>query len=91
MSSEGANAFYGLHALNNLDIAVNGKDVNAMPSYQEVRKRNVRSSANNNLDSSGGSAEYSPPQPRDGWMLLSDVVIFKTVQWCEISRSRRSL
>jgi hypothetical protein len=28
------NQLYGLHALNNLDIAVNGKDVNAMPSYQ---------------------------------------------------------
>ena len=64
-AADGSNAFYGLHALNNLDIAVNGKDVNAMPSYQEVR-RNVRSNANNNLDSSGGSAEYSPPQPRDG-------------------------
>ena len=46
---------------------MNGKDVNAMPSYQEVR-RNVRQHGgtnNNNLDSSGGSAEYSPPQPRD--------------------------
>ena len=61
VSADGANQFYGLHALNNLDIAVNGKDVNAMPSYQEVRRR----SNANNLDSSGGSAEYSPPQPRD--------------------------
>ena len=59
---DGANQFYGLHALNNLDIAVNGKGVNAMPSYQEVRRR-----SNANLDSSGGSAEYSPPQPRDAF------------------------
>ena len=28
------NRLYGLHALNNLDIAVNGKGVNSMPSYQ---------------------------------------------------------
>ena len=28
------NRLYGLHALNNLDIAVNGKEVNSMPSYQ---------------------------------------------------------
>ena len=62
-SADGANAFYGLHALNNLDIAVNGKDVNAMPSYQEVRRR--QGNGHGNLDSSGGSAEYSPPQPRD--------------------------
>ena len=32
------NRLYGLHALNNLDIAVNGKEVNSMPSYQEVRR-----------------------------------------------------
>jgi hypothetical protein len=33
------NRLYGLHALNNLDIAVNGKEVNSMPSYQEIRLR----------------------------------------------------
>ena len=60
------NKLYGLHALNNLDIAVNGKDVNAMPSYQEVRRRN-----HGNLDSSGGSAEYSPPQPRRNGNMVS--------------------
>jgi len=42
------NRLYGLHALNNLDIAVNGKEVNSMPSYQEVRRNSV-SSSNNNL------------------------------------------
>ena len=52
------NHLYGLHALNNLDIAVNGKNVNSMPSYQEVRR-------SQNLDSSGGSAEYSPPLNRN--------------------------
>ena len=42
------NRLYGLHALNNLDIAVNGKEVNSMPSYQEIR-RNSLSSSNNNI------------------------------------------
>ena len=42
-----SNPLYGLHALNNLDIAVNGKEVNSMPSYREIRRRG--------LDGSGGS------------------------------------
>ncbi len=46
------NRLFGLHALNNLDIAVNGKNVNSMPGYQEVRQQY--------LDSSGNSADYSP-------------------------------
>ncbi|XP_059089545.1 uncharacterized protein LOC131885497 isoform X2 [Tigriopus californicus] len=33
------NSLYGLHALNNLDIAVNGRVVNSMPSYQEIRRQ----------------------------------------------------
>lgn len=35
------NRLYGLHALNNLDIAVNGKEVNSMPSYQEIRRNSI--------------------------------------------------
>lgn len=42
------NSLYGLHALNNLDIAVNGRVVNSMPSYQEIRRQI-------NLENSSGS------------------------------------
>ena len=60
-----ANELYGLHALNNLDIAVNGKNVNTMPSYQEIRRAAAAAAERHQqLDSSGGSAvEYSPPSP----------------------------
>lgn len=58
------NRLYGLHALNNLDIAVNGKEVNSMPSYQEIRRRGG-STSTGQQDSSGGSAEYSPPPKRN--------------------------
>ena len=40
------NRLYGLHALNNLDIAVNGKEVNSMPSYQEIRRNSLNSATN---------------------------------------------
>ena len=46
-----SNPLYGLHALNNLDIAVNGKEVNSMPSYRDIRRRG--------LDGSGGSDDNS--------------------------------
>ena len=39
------NRLYGLHALNNLDIAVNGKEVNSMPSYQEIRRNSFGSNS----------------------------------------------
>ena len=39
--SVSANKLYGLHALNNLDIAVNGKEVNSMPSYAEIRRNSL--------------------------------------------------
>ena len=66
------NRLYGLHALNNLDIAVNGKEVNSMPSYQEIRRRTSIGSTNsggmqnqlatgNIENNSGTSGEYSPP------------------------------
>ena len=66
------NRLYGLHALNNLDIAVNGKEVNSMPSYQEIRRRTSIGSTNsggmqnqtatgNTENNSGTSGEYSPP------------------------------
>ncbi len=48
---QNSNHLFGLHALNNLDMAVNGRTVNAMPSYHEIRQT---------LDSSGNSGEYSP-------------------------------
>ena len=59
------NKLYGLHALNNLDIAVNGKEVNSMPSYHEVKRRSSQQMQSFQLDSSGGSAEYSPPLKRN--------------------------
>ena len=65
------NRLYGLHALNNLDIAVNGKEVNSMPSYQEVRRRTSIGSTNSgsggggipnpNRNTETNSGEYSPP------------------------------
>ena len=57
------NRLYGLHALNNLDIAVNGKEVNSMPSYQEIRKRENSNSSVNNLHSSdsNSSTNLQPP------------------------------
>ena len=67
------NRLYGLHALNNLDIAVNGKEVNSMPSYQEIRRRTSIGSTNSGSggaqnqvltgqseNNSGPSGEYSP-------------------------------
>ena len=57
------NRLYGLHALNNLDIAVNGKEVNSMLSYQEIRKRDLSSSSNNvnNNSSDSTSSSLQPP------------------------------
>ena len=52
------NRLYGLHALNNLDIAVNGKEVNSMPSYQEIRKRENTSNHNS---SDSNSSTLQPP------------------------------
>merc|ERR1712020_649866 len=66
------NRLYGLHALNNLDIAVNGKEVNSMPSYQEIRKREnsvSNSGSVNNLalhhssDSNSNSNSKVPAKP----------------------------
>jgi hypothetical protein len=47
-----SNPLYGLHALNNLDIAVNGKEVNSMPSYRDIRRRG-------GFEGSGGSDDNS--------------------------------
>ncbi len=67
-SASSDNRLFGLHALNNLDIAVNGKDVNSMPSYHEVRRASQHHHPHHQhqqyLDSSGNSAEYSPPSKR---------------------------
>ena len=53
------NRLYGLHALNNLDIAVNGKEVNSMPSYQEIRLR-----SKNYPDSNPRYSDTPPKPPR---------------------------
>ena len=52
------NRLYGLHALNNLDIAVNGKEVNSMPSYQEIRRNSFGS---NSIISDQPSASQQHP------------------------------
>lgn len=63
------NRLYGLHALNNLDIAVNGKEVNSMPSYHEIRRRgsSTNSSDENSLSRPPASKRpnnfETPPKP----------------------------
>ena len=44
------NRLYGLHALNNLDIAVNGKEVNSMPSYHEIRRNSLVNGSQSDLE-----------------------------------------
>ena len=55
------NPLYGLHALNNLDIAVNGKEVNSMPSYREIRRRGLDGSGGSDDNSSSALDRYDNP------------------------------
>ena len=68
-----SNPLYGLHALNNLDIAVNGKEVNSMPSYREIRRRGLDGSGGSDDNSStaldrydvgSSSSNFLPPPPK---------------------------
>ena len=60
------NRLYGLHALNNLDIAVNGKEVNSMPSYQEIRLRSRNPHFDTPPKPPRKAPSQSPPSVRRG-------------------------
>ena len=61
---KGTNPYNGLHALNNLDIAVNGQEVNSMPSYQEVKRRSVGKHQQQKGATESSPESYSPPPPK---------------------------
>ena len=64
LKGQGTNPYNGLHALNNLDIAVNGQEVNSMPSYQEVKRRSVGKQQQQKGATESSPESYSPPPPK---------------------------
>ena len=64
LKGQGTNPYNGLHALNNLDIAVNGQEVNSMPSYQEVKRRSVGKHQQQKGATESSPESYSPPPPK---------------------------